>query len=134
MVRQLIYIFVIAFILNIAWENFHSLLYIHYKGNSLTELILLRAAFFDAVVITILSYPFLKLTTLKGKLWVMIVVLVIFAICLETWALQTNRWAYHDSMPIIPIVQTGLTPTIQLGLLAYIAVSTSRKIMKIKAS
>jgi len=127
MIKQLIYIFIIAFILNVVWEHLHSVLYIHYKGNVITELILLRAALFDAAVITILSYPFLRLSVLKNKLWIMILVAVIFAVGLEIWALKTNRWEYHANMPIVPVVQTGLTPTVQLALLSYLAVNLSRR-------
>lgn len=130
MVKRIIYIFIIAFILNFIWEHFHSLLYIHYKGGPITEFILLRASFFDAVVITILSYPFSALKRLKDKLWLMVLVALVFAAGLEIWALQTGRWEYRDVMPIIPIIKTGLTPTIQLGLLGYISVMISKILAK----
>ena len=126
MIRQLVYIFIIAFILNVVWEHFHSVLYVHYKGELITEYILFRAALFDATLITILSYPFLRLRVLKNKLWLLVVLLVVFAIGLESWALLVNRWMYTPMMPIIPILNVGLTPTIQLGLLSYTAMRISR--------
>ena len=125
MIRQLAYIFIIAFVLNFVWENFHSFLYINYKDGLITEYILFRAALFDAAIITILAYPFLKFTVLKDKLWLLVLIAVAYAIGLEMWAIGIGQWAYKDSMPIIPIIKTGLTPTIQLGLLAYISVKTS---------
>lgn len=125
MIRQLAYVFIIAFVLNFIWENLHSLLYINYKDGLITEYILFRAALFDAAVITILAYPFLKFAILKDKLWLLVLIAVVYAIGLEMWAIDIGRWVYKDNMPIIPIVNTGLTPTIQLGLLAYIAVKTS---------
>lgn len=130
MIRQLVYIFIIAFVLNFVWEQFHSLLYVHYKGGLITEYILFRAALFDATIITILAYPFLKFTVFKDKLWLLALIAVVYAIGLEMWAIGIGQWAYKDSMPIIPIIKTGLTPTIQLGLLAYIAVKSSLYISK----
>ena len=109
-------IFLWAFILNMIWENIHSNLYVHYKGEEITDIILFRAAIFDAVMITLAGF-----FVMKGyiKLWQAAAALVLFAIGLEWFALETARWAYTEYMPIIPIIGTGLTPTIQLGLIAY---------------
>ena len=49
----------------------------------------------------------------------MYLTLIIFAIVLEKWALMTGRWAYTSAMPIIPILNIGLTPAVQLGMLGY---------------
>lgn len=118
--RQFLIIFLVAFILNAVWEHFHSILYVHYKGEVITSLILLRAALFDATFITLVSIPFLK-----KQRWVFVVLAILFAIGLEIFALKTGRWEYKDVMPIIPIIKTGLTPTIQLGLLGYISIKTA---------
>jgi len=40
---------------------------------------------------------------------------------MEWYALTTSRWAYNVLMPIIPLLGTGLTPTIQLGLLGHLS-------------
>jgi len=74
----------------------------------------------DASFITVVGWLFLKFQYLKSKLWLAVTIGVVAAILLELYALQANRWAYNDLMPIIPILGTGLTPTIQLGLLIYI--------------
>ena len=95
--KKLVVIFIIAFLLNWVWENLHSILYLHYQGEAITQLVLLRASFFDAFFITLM------------------------AVLLEQWALATNRWAYSDQMPIIPWLEVGLTPAIQLGITAYLA-------------
>ena len=122
--KKILLIFNLAFISNIIWENLHAFLYIHYQGQNITQLILLRAALFDATFITILSLPFIFLKYFKQRLWWSLVMGIIFAIILEYFALITNRWAYNDLMPIIPIIKTGLTPTLQLGLIAYIILQT----------
>lgn len=120
MINKLLQIFLLAFLFNFIWENFHSGLYIHYQGNPITQLHLLRAALVDASFITVVGWLFLKFQYLKSKLWLAVTIGVVAAILLELYALQTNRWAYSDLMPIIPILGTGLTPTIQLGLLTYL--------------
>lgn len=115
--KKLIFAFFIAFALNFVWENLHSFLYIHYKGGEITEFILLRASLVDALIIFFLILPFVFL---KKHSWLIILGGVIIAIIIELFALYTNRWNYTDTMPIIPIVNIGLTPTVQLGLLGYL--------------
>lgn len=118
--KKIFLIFLLAFIFNLLWENIHSYLYVHYQGEAITQLILIRAALFDAFFITVLSWPFIYLKYFNQRLWYAIIIGVIFAIILERFALYTNRWSYTELMPIIPIIKTGLTPTIQLGLLAFV--------------
>ncbi|MBI3291116.1 hypothetical protein HYZ76_02425 [Candidatus Falkowbacteria bacterium] len=113
-------IFVLSFILNLIWENFHSKLYTHYQGGPITEIILLRAALVDALIITAIAIIFIKIDYFKQNLWWTIIIGVIIAIGIELYALSTDRWTYNEMMPIIPIINTGLTPTIQLGLLSYL--------------
>lgn len=117
--KKLFLIFVFAFLLNFVWENLHSYLYVHYKGGEITEFILARAALFDAFVLTLAAVLFLVIPYFRERLWYILLFGVAFAIGLEWFALETNRWAYSEAMPMIPILRTGLTPTIQLGLLGY---------------
>lgn len=114
--KSLLKIFLWAFALNMVWENIHSRLYVHYEGGEITELILLRAALFDAAVITLVGFFVLKKYI---RVWQALAILVLFAIGLEWFALATERWTYNEYMPVIPLLNTGLTPTIQLGLIAY---------------
>ena len=126
--RQYISIFVIAFILNVLWENAHALLYIHYKGAAITEFILFRAALFDAVMITLIAYIFLDLIKIRHGILIATCVLVLFSVGLEMWAIETGRWAYKVAMPIIPILGVGLTPTVQLGFLGYLSILIQRNL------
>lgn len=122
-ISELIAIFILAFGANVVWEHLHSVLYVHYQGNEITNAILLRAALFDASVITLLAISMLSISFLRKRLWIAFVVGVSFAICLEWLALATARWEYTSAMPIIPLIHTGLTPTIQLGLIAWVVFS-----------
>ncbi|MBI2109239.1 MAG: hypothetical protein HYT93_03635 [Parcubacteria group bacterium] len=131
-VKQYLYIFIFTFVLNVLWEHAHSLLYVHYKGGAITELILFRAALFDAAVITLVAFIFLSVLKVKYGLLAMVVTLVVFAAGLELWALETSRWAYTSAMPLVPLVSTGLTPTIQLGILGYISITLATHVTSTK--
>ena len=117
--KRALIIFVVAFVLNAVWENLHVFLYDNYMGGKITEFILLRASLADAIMITIITLPFIIFSSLKQKSWLIIIFGVILAILIELWALRTGRWDYNEYMPIVPILLVGLTPAIQLGLLGY---------------
>lgn len=123
-------VFIAAFILNVLWEFSHAALYTQYQGAAITEFILIRAAFFDAIVTTLAVYFFFGILGLRYAFTATVVVLFIFAIGLELWALESGRWAYREAMPIIPFFETGLTPTIQLALLGFISIFFSQRIAK----
>lgn len=111
--KKLFFVFILAFIFNWIWENAHSYLYVHYQGGPITQLLLLRAAFIDAFFITTLWLFFQK------KIRFAVIFAIIAAIILEKYALSSGRWAYNERMPIIPFLNTGLTPTMQLGILSF---------------
>lgn len=114
-------IFIVALILNLVWENLHSLLYDNYKGVEITQLILMKATLGDAVIITVITLPFLFLATFRKHLWGIAVIGFIVAIGIEWYALATDRWTYNMYMPIIPILSVWFTPTIQLALLGLLS-------------
>ena len=128
MSQRIFLIFIIAFVLNLIWENLHSFLYDNYMGGKITELILLRAALADAAIITVITLPFLFYSFLKKRSWLIIFIGFVISVAIEYYALETGRWAYSVFMPIIPFLSTGLTPTIQLGFLGYIAFKTEERI------
>ena len=118
--KKWILVFILAFGLNSIWENLHSLLYVHYKQGLITEFVLVRAALSDALIILGMVFFLRLVPAFARRPWLSIVVGVIIAVGIEWWALGSARWAYKDIMPVIPFLNTGLTPTIQLGLLGYI--------------
>lgn len=114
--KKILYIFILSFVLNYIWENLHSVLYVNYQGGEITQSILLHATLVDAFILTPLIIIVSLLFQPKYHAPLIFTAGVIIAIGIETWALDTNRWLYSSAMPIIPIIKTGLTPTIQLGL------------------
>jgi hypothetical protein len=70
-------------------------------------------------MISLFGILFISFSFLRQRLWLVLTLATLFAIGLEIFALQTGRWGYEDMMPIIPILNVGLSPTVQLGLLTY---------------
>ncbi|OGZ11292.1 MAG: hypothetical protein A3D67_02610 [Candidatus Lloydbacteria bacterium RIFCSPHIGHO2_02_FULL_51_22] len=119
MVRRLLIVFFTAFLLNFLWENIHAVLYVQYQGGEITRLILFRAALFDAAVITLFAALLLVLPWPRARPWVMLALGVVFAVGLEWFALATGRWEYNTLMPLIPFLNVGLSPAIQLGVTGW---------------
>ena len=87
MMRQLTIIFCTGFLLNLLWENLHAPLYVHYQGGAITEYVLLRAALFDAIVITIfVALSFLSLPHPRRS-WFILIAGALFAVGSESCAL-----------------------------------------------
>jgi len=115
--QQALVIFAIAFIFNLLWEFWHVRFYISYQGAEATNWILIRSALFvDAVVITVFSWGAMFISGGKYRFWLVPILCAVFAIGLERYALVIERWIYASSMPIIPWLDVGLTPAIQLPL------------------
>lgn len=126
--KKVLLIFIFAFISNAIWENLHSFLYTSYKGGDITQFILLRATLSDAIYIVLIALPFILYPVLRKWDWLIIIAGFILSIAIEYYALSTGRWAYNSFMPIIPFLQIGLTPTIQLGLLGYLSFKLEEKL------
>lgn len=105
----------------------HSFLYANYMGGEITEFVLLRASFWDALIIILVTLPFIFYSSFKNKDWLIVFIGIIISLGIEYYALSTHRWAYNSLMPIIPFLGIGLTPTIQLGLLGYISFKISER-------
>lgn len=122
--------FLAAFLLNAVWEHAHSFLYLSYQGGAITELILFRAAFFDACMLTVLVLPFFRYAPLQRRAWLIVVLGIAIAIPIEWWALATERWVYAEAMPLVPFLKAGITPAVQLGITGYLSYRLSESIVK----
>lgn len=121
-------IFSVALILNFIWENIHSHLYDNYKGVKITQFILFRASLFDAFLISIIVAPFVFFGNVTHYGWAIIIIGLIVAIFNEWYGLATSRWKYKKAMPIIPILNVGITPAVQLAILGYASFYLSKEI------
>lgn len=58
----------------------------------------------------------------RGSTLLLVAVLgMAVAVVIETHALATGRWAYSDRMPLLPGLDVGLAPVLQLGLIPALA-------------
>ena len=119
----LAYIAISSFILNFIWENWHARFYVHHLGRKINQKILFIATLGDVVILTLFGLVFQYVDFLRDRIWLVIPLGIAVAIWIERYALSKNRWAYNSRMPIIPFINVGLTPTIQLALLGYIILS-----------
>lgn len=118
--KKLGLVFIVSFALNLVWENLHALLYTAYQGGPITEFILLRATFGDAVMLTALALPFVYVRFFRQRLWLIVPLGLALAVWIEWYALGAGRWSYNAAMPLVPFLEVGLTPTVQLAITGYI--------------
>ena len=126
--RAILYLFIIAFITNLIWENLQAPLYTSFKNFGQHFSFCLVASLVDAVVI--LAFYFIISLIRKDAFWLlnirladMLVLLalgLLTALLFEKWALQSGTWDYTSEMPVI--FGIGLAPLIQLAILSIISI------------
>ncbi len=135
MKKQLFSIFSVAFLLNLFWELSHSLLYnwnLAPLKNDIYFYIphILRASLIDALIIFVILFIFRKIKSNKRRYLVTALSALSFSISIEIRAKFLNLWAYNESMPLI--FGLGLTPLIQLPLIALVTIYLVEKIKENK--
>lgn len=127
----------ISFILNLIWENIQAPLYIGFRSFSQHFLFCLIATLGDVTIILGLyflfalsfrSYYWIKHWSLK-KASLLIIASGVVAFAIEKWALQ-GYWSYKPTMPVVPFLEIGLAPLLQLLILPlftfYLAIKLSK--------
>ena len=122
-------LFLIALVLNAAWEFWHVRFYTTggtFQSQFSYPWFLIIATLWDAcyVVMVYLLLAFVKhdlfwVRTMDAK-DVLIVAAVgcLTAIYVERRSLSIGKWAYNATMPIVPYLGVGLTPFLQLAILS----------------
>lgn len=129
-VKLLTGIFIIGFFLNLMWENAQAPLYRGFIGFSEHFMICFWASLGDAAVILFFTAlvsswhkTFNWITDLK---WEEVLVLMIFggalAVIFELWALEFGVWDYNNKMPVVPYLQIGVFPLLQMILLPTLTI------------
>lgn len=130
--NKFILIILVALLLNIIWEFSHFQLYNDLSGIS-KNFHLIQASFIDALIILIIF----TLISIKNKTinwinkpskldYIIIIILgLIVAISIETWALSIGRWTYKNIMPTI--FNIGISPLIQIFTTALISLYIIKK-------
>ncbi|MBF9252181.1 hypothetical protein I2I11_02640 [Pontibacter sp. 172403-2] len=123
------YVLVIGFLLNLIWENAQAPFYRGYNGFFAHFWICFIAAVVDALVLLLLYLLFAVLShslywPLKAKLWQYGLLAFsggLLALWFEKWALAKEQWSYTTAMPLVPVLDVGLLPLLQLMLLPGLA-------------
>lgn len=123
--RYVLTIILAAFLLNAVWEILQIPLYVEGVYTWSHILFCLLASVADAIMVLLIYFGFGMIY--KNALWIQnlntsrIAFLVlaggIGAILAETRHLSIGTWSYAESMPIIPIVNVGLSPVLQFMIL-----------------
>lgn len=123
--RLLLYITVIGFLLNLFWEVVQRPLYEGYEGFLDTFFTCLWASVVD--VLAILVFWVLFASFYKDPFWIkninwkaaslLILLGGAVAVGFEQLAHRESYWLYTDAMPVVPYLDTGLSPLLQMMLL-----------------
>ncbi len=125
-VRDAVWIFVLAFLLNWLWEAVHAAAYVESTGPLFYRFRhCLPMAGTDALWTLALWLASAGVTArADGRRWRFGVVAAfgfVTAVVVERVALAQGRWTYNDLMPVVPIVDVGLWPVAQMTLLPMFA-------------
>lgn len=133
-----LYIFVLSFFIHLIWETLHSPLYAPFDLplNQFIPLIL-GASFIDGIIM--ISFYWIGYFKNKDFKWIFrikkgdyaLIIIIGFLLASAIEIISTNvsfGWTYKTAMPIIPIINVGLTPVIQLMLLPFIIFWLTKKI------
>lgn len=137
--KYLLTVSIVAFLLNLAWEFLQLPLY---KGGSysIEHIVFCTLATVADVIMTLLIYIGLA-CIYRDAFWVkrftwqrmLVVILIggIGAILAEMRHTTEGNWAYADSMPLIPVVNVGLSPLLQFLVLPTLIYYISKKFNKL---
>lgn len=122
--KWLVPILLVAYPLNLLWENLHAFLYVEFR-KSMQSPFLSLCALADALI-TLFIYILVGLllrdsgwvgTLNRRKIILALSVSVLSAVVLEKLPLSWSWWSYSSYMPVLPWVQIGLSPFLQISLL-----------------
>jgi hypothetical protein len=123
--RLFVVIFLIAVAVNFAWEMAQSVLFTAMGGSLAATWRCFVASLGDGVIVLAIAgsgwllfgqvdwfvRPGMKDYLMMTALGITIAVLV------ERYALAAGRWAYTDRMPILPVLNVGVVPVLQMVVL-----------------
>jgi hypothetical protein len=128
-VKRLLFIAAIAFGINYIWENLQMAFYVEMNYSEIRDwLYCLKSSGWDAVIISGIyilgSLIFKKWNWVEQyraiKLVYMILTGAAVALVIEMVALNSNRWSYTEIMPLIPRINVGIVPILQLMILPFL--------------
>jgi hypothetical protein len=121
--KRIVDFFLLTFILNFIWEISQAFLYSpHYAGIGGLIKVHIRASLGDVLMVVvifllnrlILGHKFFKDNSNGAMFLPVIITGFILAVFVEKYALVMGWWTYNSIMPIIPLLNVGLTPILQM--------------------
>lgn len=116
-----------TFLLNLVWELSQSSLglYENYGGDFASVIGCTRAAVGDILIVggvyvamTLIYRRRTWMSSMRNSTWVVLVVIsVLAAFVVEWWGLLTDRWLYSELMPLIPLLEIGVSPILQMAII-----------------
>ena len=131
-------IILLAFFFNVAWEILQVPLFKDgtYSWSHIVFCVVASVA--DVIMVLLVYFGFAIIY--KNALWIQhlnlirIILLLltggIGAVLAETWHLSNATWTYADAMPVIPILNAGLSPVLQFMILPLLVYLLSFKMVK----
>lgn len=124
-------ILAVAFALNWVWETMHAVAFVESSGTLAFRLWhCLPMAVTDAgwtlglwVVVGGLTPPPRRASV--RQLAALGILGALTAIAIELVAVATGRWTYNAQMPILPVIDVGLWPVLQMAILPVVTVRLS---------
>ena len=123
--KKIIAVISISFILNFIWEISQSFLYApHYVGIGGLVTVHVQASLGDVLLVFIIlmldalvfGFDYAQRISVR-RLMMMTMVGFALAVAMEKYALFSGRWTYDSLMPIIPWLNVGLIPVLQMMLI-----------------
>lgn len=129
-----------AFVLNLAWEVLQMPLYTGTSFNVQSVAFCALASIADAIMVLLIYFCFAliyrkplwvqELTSLR--IFILMLSCAIGAIVAEMRHVSAGNWVYDNSMPVIPLVEVGLSPVLQFTLLPALIYYLSYRTIKMK--
>ena len=131
----IVYTAIVAFLLNFLWEVAQGPLYKNFQYDFEHVSFCALASIADMLMVLVLLFLFgliyrnvywisrLKLT----RALLLILVGFLGAILAELWHTWPGDWAYADTMPMLPLIEAGVSPVLQFSFLPLIIFAISRR-------
>lgn len=137
-VYLLLLILAIGFLANLIWENAQAFMYEGYTDFLSHFLVCFIATIVDALVILLMYLLFAAaykdiywMKCWNGKnISILLLIGGTLAVGFEKWALVKAEWRYNELMPIVPLLDIGFSPLLQLMILPFITYYFSYLILK----
>jgi hypothetical protein len=128
---------IVAFILNLVWELAHGPLYKGFQYDLIHISFCALASVADMLMVLLFAFALVY----RNAFWIspiklnrsLLLILVggMGAIAAEMWHTSRGDWSYVDAMPLLPLVDVGLSPVLQFAILPLLVFMISIKVVRL---